>query len=73
MAGNEAPDCSGDAKWAKFQFVEGVFVEAEEVDVGEVLSDCRGEVILVYLLKNEVEIFGFGWKLGLGKVNKYID
>ncbi len=41
----------------KFQFVKGIFVEAEEVDVGEVLSDWRGEVILVYLLEDEVEIF----------------
>ncbi len=48
-------------------------MEAEEVDVGEVLSDWRGEVMLVYLLEDEVEIFGCGWQLGLDKVNKYID
>ncbi len=44
-------------------------MEAEEVDVGEVSSD----VVLVYLLDDEVEIFGCGWKLGLDEVNKYID
>jgi hypothetical protein len=32
-------------------------VEAEEVDIGEVLSDWRGKVILVYLLEDEFEIF----------------
>ncbi len=32
-------------------------MEAEEVDVGEVPSDWRVEVILVYLLEDEVEIF----------------
>jgi hypothetical protein len=48
-------------------------VEAEEVDVGEVSSDWRGEVISVYLLEDEVEIFGCGWKLGLDEVNKYLD
>ncbi len=48
-------------------------MEAEEVDVGEVSSDWRGEVILVYLLEDEVEIFGCGWKLGLDEVDKYID
>jgi hypothetical protein len=73
MAGNKAPDGGGDAKWAKFQFVEGIFVEAEEVDIGEVSSDWRGEVILVYLMEDEVEIFGCGWKLGLDEVDKYID
>ena len=46
---------------------------AEEVDVSEVSSDWRGEVILVYLLEDKVEIFGCGWKLGLDKVNKYIN
>ena len=44
-------------------------MEAEEVDVGEVSSD----VVLVYLLDDEVEIFGCGWKLGLDKVDKYIN
>ncbi len=52
MAGNKTPNGSGDAEWAKFRFVKGIFVEAEEVDVGEVLSDWRGEVILVYLLED---------------------
>ncbi len=74
MAGNEAPDGGGDAKWAKFRFVEGIFVEAEEeVDVGEVSSDWRGGVILVYLLEDEVEIFGRRWTSGLDEVDKYID
>jgi hypothetical protein len=73
MAGNKVPYGSGDAEWAKFQFVKGILVEAEEVDVGEVLSDWRGEVILVYLFEDDAEIFGSGWELGLEKVNKYID
>ncbi len=33
-------------------------MEAEEVDIGELSSDWRGEVILVYLLEDEAEIFG---------------
>ncbi len=68
-----APDGGGDAEWVKFQFFEVIFVEAEEVDVGKVSSDWRGEVFLVYLLEDEVEIFGCGWKLGLDEVNKYIN
>ncbi len=35
-------------------------MEAEEVDMGKVSSDWRGEVILVYLLEDKVEIFGCG-------------
>ncbi len=31
VAGNEASDGCGDAKRMKFQFVKGIFVEAEEV------------------------------------------
>ena len=54
MAGNEAPDGSGDAKWAKFQFVEGIFVEAEEVDVGEVAFHGRGKIVFVDLVKYKV-------------------
>jgi hypothetical protein len=73
IAGNKAPDGGGDANRAKFWFVKGIFVEAEEVDVGEVSSDWRGEVILVYLLEDEVEIFGCGWILGLDEIDKYID
>ncbi len=48
-------------------------MEAEEVDIGEVSSDGRGKVILVYLLEDEVENFGCGWQLGLDEVDKYID
>jgi hypothetical protein len=48
-------------------------VEAEEVHVGEVSSDWGGAVFVVYLLEDEVEIFGCGWKLGLDVVDKYID
>ena len=66
MAGNKAPDGGGDAEWAKFQFVEWIFVKAEEEDVGEVSSDWRGDVVLVYLLEDEVKIFGCGWIVGLG-------
>ncbi len=33
-------------------------MEAEEVGIGEVLSDWRKEVFLVYFLEDEVEIFG---------------
>jgi hypothetical protein len=45
-------------------------VEAEEVDVGEVAFDLA---VLVYLLEDQVEIFGCRWKFGLDKVDKYID
>ncbi len=48
-------------------------MEAEKVDIGEVSSDWRGEVILVYFLEDEGEIFGCRWKFSLDKVDKYID
>ena len=56
MTGDQAADGGGDAEWSKFRFIEGVFVEAEEVDVGEVAFNGRREVVLVYLIKNKVEI-----------------
>ncbi len=48
-------------------------METEEGDLSEVSSDWRGEVILVYLLEDEFNIFGCGWKLGLDEVDKYIN
>jgi hypothetical protein len=43
MAGNEVPGGGGDVEWVEFQFVKGIFVEAEEVDIAEVAFDWRGE------------------------------
>jgi hypothetical protein len=37
MAGDKAADGCGDSEWTKFWFVEWVFVEAEEVDISEVM------------------------------------
>ncbi len=48
-------------------------MEAEEIDVGKVVFDWRGGIILVYLLEDEVEIFGCRWEFGLDKVDKNID
>ncbi len=39
MRGDESPDGCGDAKWAEFGVVVGVFVEAEKVDTSEVALD----------------------------------
>ncbi len=39
MSGNEALYGYGDAKWAKFGVVVGVFVEAEKVDISDVVLD----------------------------------
>jgi hypothetical protein len=39
VSGDEAPYGSGDAKWAEFGVVVGVFVEAEKVDISEVVLD----------------------------------
>ncbi len=39
MSGNEAPYGCGDAKWAEFGVVIGVFVEAEKVDISEIVLD----------------------------------
>ncbi len=44
-----------------------IIVKAEEVDVGEVLFDWRGKVILVYLLEDEVEIFWIYMGIWLGQ------
>jgi hypothetical protein len=48
-------------------------VVADELDVGEVSSDWRGEVMLIYLLEDEVEFFGCGRKFGLDEVDKCIN
>ncbi len=39
VSGNELPDGCGDAEWAEFGVVLGVFVEAEKVDISEVVLD----------------------------------
>ncbi len=39
MSVNESPDGCGDAEWAEFGVVVGVFVEAEKVDISEVALD----------------------------------
>ncbi len=40
VSGDEFPDGCGDAKWAEFGVVIGVIVEAEKVDISEVVLDC---------------------------------
>ncbi len=39
MSGNEVSYGCGDAKWAEFGVVVGVFVETEKVDISEVALD----------------------------------
>ncbi len=39
MSGNEASYGCGDAKWEEFGVVAGVFVEAEKVNISEVVLD----------------------------------
>jgi hypothetical protein len=39
VSGNEASYGCGDAKWVEFGVVIGVFVEAEKVDISEVVLD----------------------------------
>jgi hypothetical protein len=47
MAGNETGNSSRDAEGSKIGSIDGVFVEAEQVDVGEVAPDLVREVIAV--------------------------
>ncbi len=54
MTGGQAADGGGDAEWSKFRFIKGVFVEAEEVDVGEVAFNWRWEIVFVDLVKYKV-------------------
>jgi hypothetical protein len=54
MTGNEATDGGGDAEWSKFRFIEGVFVEAEEVHVGKVAFNGRWKIVFVDLIKDKV-------------------
>ena len=54
MTGNQAADGGGDAEWSKFRFIEGVFVEAEEVDVSGVAFNGRRNLVLVDLVKYKV-------------------
>lgn len=39
IAGNAASDGCQDAEWGKFRFIEGIFVEAEEVYI------CGGRLV----------------------------
>jgi hypothetical protein len=39
MSGNDLSDGCGNAKWAEFGVVVGVFVEAEKVAISEVALD----------------------------------
>jgi hypothetical protein len=39
VTGNDLLDGCEDAKWAEFGVVVGVFVEAEKVDISEVVLD----------------------------------
>ena len=54
MTGDQAADGGGDAEWSKFRFIEGVFVEAEEIDVGEVSFNGRWKIVFVDLVKYKV-------------------
>ena len=54
MTGDQAADGGGDAQWSKFRFIEGVFVEAEEIDVGEVSFNGRWKIVFVDLVKYKV-------------------
>ena len=54
MTGDQSADDGGDAEWSKFRFIEGVFVEAEEVDVGEVAFNGRWKIVFVDLVKYKV-------------------
>ena len=54
MTGNQSADGGGDAEWSKFRFIEGVFVEAEEVDVGKVAFNGRGQIVFVDVIKDKV-------------------
>jgi hypothetical protein len=66
-------DCGRNAKWAEFCFVGGVFVEAEEVDISEILFDCWWEVVLVNLVEDEVEVGGDRWDVGIDKVDEDVN
>ena len=54
MTGDQAADGGGDAQWSKFRFIEGIFVEAEEIDVGEVSFNGRWKIVFVDLVKYKV-------------------
>ncbi len=54
MTGDQAADGGGDAEWSKFRFIEGVFVKAEEVDVGKVALNGRRKIVFVDLVKYKV-------------------
>ena len=54
MTVDQSADGGGYAEWSKFRFIEGVFVEAEEVNVGEVACNGRGKIVFVDLIKDKV-------------------
>jgi hypothetical protein len=39
---------------SKFRFIEGVFEETEEVDIGEVAFNGRWKIVFVDLVKDKV-------------------
>jgi hypothetical protein len=57
----------------EFCFVCGVFVEAEEVDVGEITFDCWREVVLVDLVEDNVEVGGDRWDVGIDDVDEDVN
>jgi hypothetical protein len=45
-------------------------VEAEEVDVCEIMFDCWWEVVLVDLVEDKVEVGGDRWNVGIDDVDE---
>jgi hypothetical protein len=39
-------------------------VQAEEIYIGEVTSDWQGNIVLVGLVEDEVEVVGDSWEFG---------
>ncbi len=73
VAGDQTSDCGGNAEWVEFCFFRGVFVEAEEVDVGEIMFDSWWEVVCVDLVENKVEVGGDRWDVGIDNVNEDVN
>ncbi len=73
VAGNKASDCGGDTEWLELGGVVGVLVETEEVNIGEVSMNCGGEVVLVYLVEDVVEVSWHRWNVRFHEVDEKVD
>ena len=70
MISYDAPDGGGDSNGTQFAVVRGIFVEAEEVCVGEIRFDGRVHSPVVVMLEEHTEIFVDAGVVAICEINE---